>query len=93
VLNAPAMLVLRLMDAFEFYADQLESPVLGSPVLGGPATGLVAVGTPVIAQQFDQDIIGDTGVMLKGFYESGQLWALLIGLVLGYMFKSFTSYG
>jgi len=87
------MLVLRLMDAFEFYADQLESPVLGSPVLGGPATGLVAVGTPVIAQQFDQDIIGDTGVMLKGFYESGQLWALLIGLVLGYMFKSFTSYG
>lgn len=50
-------------------------------------------GVPVIAQQFDQDLIGDTGVMLKGFYESGQLWALLIGIVLGYAFKSFGSYG
>ena len=49
--------------------------------------------TPMIAQQFDQDLIGDTGVMLKGFYESGQLWALLIGIVLGYGFKSFASYG
>ena len=31
--------------------------------------------------------------MLKGFYESGQMWALLIGVVLGYGFKSFSSYG
>jgi len=50
-------------------------------------------GTPVVAQYFDQDLIGDTGVMLKGFYESGQLWALLIGVALGYAFKSFASYG
>lgn len=51
------------------------------------------VGTPIIAQYFDQDLIGDTGTMLKGFYESGQMWALLIGVVLGYGFKSFSSYG
>jgi len=67
------------MESSVFYVAQLESPVVA--------------GTPVIAQQFDQDLIGDTGVMLKGFYESGQLWAMLIGVVLGYMFKSFTSYG
>ncbi|MEL6162114.1 MAG: hypothetical protein AAFR18_23150 [Cyanobacteria bacterium J06627_32] len=52
-------------------------------------------GTPVIAEakHFDQDLIGDTGTMLKGFYESGQMWALLIGIVIGYGFKSFASYG
>ncbi|MEL6159086.1 MAG: hypothetical protein AAFQ40_15510 [Cyanobacteria bacterium J06623_5] len=52
-------------------------------------------GVPVIAEAkyFDQDLIGDTGTMLKGFYESGQLWALLIGIVIGYGFKSFASYG
>ena len=59
----------------------------------GQLESSLAVGTPVVAQHFDQDLIGDTGVMLKGFYESGQLWALLIGLALGYAFKSFTSYG
>ncbi|MGD1897140.1 MAG: hypothetical protein ACFB16_09340 [Phormidesmis sp.] len=67
------------MESSAFYAVQLEHSVIA--------------GTPVIAQHFDQDLIGDTGVMLKGFYESGQLWALLIGLALGYAFKSFTSYG
>ncbi len=96
------------MDAFEFYASQLEWPaseslildssvldssVLDSPALDSPVPGSMTAGTPVIIQYFDQDLIGDTGTMLKGFYESGQLWALLIGLVLGYMLKSFTSYG
>lgn len=69
----------KLMESFVYYTAQLESPVV--------------TGTPIIAQQFDQDLIGDTGTMLKGFYESGQLWAMLIGIVLGYAFKSFTSYG
>ncbi|MGD1867755.1 MAG: hypothetical protein ACFB0D_24655 [Phormidesmis sp.] len=67
------------MESFVGYAAQLESPAL--------------TGTPIIAQHFDQDIIGDTGTMLQGFYESGQLWAMLIGVVLGYGFKSFTSFG
>ena len=67
------------MESYILLTGQLESPVVA--------------GTPVVAQHFDQDLIGDTGVMLKGFYESGQLWALLIGLALGYAFKSFSSYG
>ena len=50
-------------------------------------------GAPIIAQQFDQDLIGTSGAMLKHFYDSGQLWALLIGIVLGYIFKSAFSYG
>ena len=54
---------------------------------------LVQTGTPVIGQYFDQDLIGSTGKTLTAFYESGQMWALLIGLALGYAFKSITSYG
>ena len=50
-------------------------------------------GTPLVAQYFDQDVIGSSGALLKGFYESGQLWALLIGIVLGYIIKSAFSYG
>ena len=72
-------LAISVMESFALYTAQLESPAV--------------TGTPVIAQHFDQDIIGDTGAMLKGFYESGQLWALLIGIALGYAFKSFSSYG
>lgn len=54
-----------------------------------PATATV----PIVAQQFDQDVLGDAGVLLKGFYESGQIWALLIGIVVGYGFRSLSSYG
>ncbi len=71
------------MEPFDFYTAQLEASVtLGSHT-----------GTPVIGQYFDQDLIGTTGEMLGGFYESGQIWALLIGIVLGYGIKSFSSYG
>ncbi|MBE9059973.1 hypothetical protein [cf. Phormidesmis sp. LEGE 11477] len=67
------------MESSSFYLAQFEVPATKT--------------TPIVAQYFDQDFLGDAGVMLKGFYESGQLWALLIGLVIGYGFKSFSSYG
>lgn len=67
------------MESLEFYTAQFEMSA--------------TTGTPVIAQYFDEDLIGSTGKMLHGFYESGQLWALLIGVVMGYAFKSFSSYG
>lgn len=71
------------MEPFEFYTAQFET----TAIAGTPT------GTPVIGQYFDQDLVGTTGKMLTGFYDSGQLWALLIGIVLGYAFKSMTSYG
>ena len=67
------------MEPIAFYPGQLETTAV--------------TGIPMVAQQFDQDLIGSSGAMLKEFYESGQLWALLIGIVLGYIFKSAFSYG
>lgn len=45
----------------------------------------------LLAQQFQQDVVGD---MMKGwnnFVKSGQIWALIIGVVVGYLFRSITN--
>jgi hypothetical protein len=48
----------------------------------------------VLAQQFKQtDIVGDVGKTWSHFVKTGQVWAFLIGIVAGYMVKTFTSYG
>jgi hypothetical protein len=46
----------------------------------------------VLAQQFDQDILGDLGSAFRTFIDSGQVWALIIGFILGYMLRSVTTY-
>ena len=74
------------IDGTDFYAVHI----------GASATArqpIQMITTPVIGQYFDQDLGDSTREILSGFYESGQLWALLIGIVLGYGFKSFSSYG
>lgn len=79
------------MDTFEFYGTDMYAVHFGASATASQSIQVTT--TPVIGQYFDQDLIGSTGKMLNGFYESGQLWALLIGIVLGYGFKSFASYG
>ncbi|WP_240966400.1 hypothetical protein [Nodosilinea sp. P-1105] len=46
----------------------------------------------VLAQQFDQDILGDMASLWNTFIESGQVWALLIGFLIGYMLRGITAY-
>ncbi|MEM6517918.1 MAG: hypothetical protein AAF722_01145 [Cyanobacteria bacterium P01_C01_bin.70] len=47
----------------------------------------------VLAQeQFDQDVIADLGNAMAYFIESGQVWALVIGFVLGYLIRGVTTY-
>ncbi len=49
--------------------------------------------TSVLAQVIeDPDILGDMQAAWQNFIESGQVWALIIGLFIGYVFKGFTSY-
>lgn len=47
----------------------------------------------LLAQQFDTDVFKGTRTILNNFVKSGQLWAFLIGIVVGYIFRSVTSYG
>lgn len=43
-------------------------------------------------QQFNQDVTKDLAGGWNNFIRTGQVWALLIGVVLGYLFKSITSF-
>jgi len=48
--------------------------------------------TVVIAQTVeDPDVLGQIRDGWNNFIESGQVWALLIGLFLGYLFRTFIS--
>jgi hypothetical protein len=47
-----------------------------------------------LAQQFKEpDLAGDVGKMWNNFVKTGQAWAFLGGLILGYLVKSFTTFG
>jgi hypothetical protein len=45
----------------------------------------------LLAQQFKQDVMGDLGKGWNSFVKSGQIWALMIGAVVGYLFRSITN--
>lgn len=44
----------------------------------------------ILAQSFDQDVLGDIKSGFTNFVETGQVWALLIGLVLGFVIRGLT---
>jgi hypothetical protein len=47
----------------------------------------------VLAQQFDTDVFAGARKIIGDFIESGRLWTLLIGIVIGYVLRGLTSYG
>ncbi|MGB3492984.1 MAG: hypothetical protein WBA57_09675 [Elainellaceae cyanobacterium] len=47
----------------------------------------------LLAQQFDTDVFAGPRTFFQNFIETGQVWALIIGVVIGYMMRSLTSYG
>ncbi|MCC5655537.1 hypothetical protein LC608_00720 [Nostoc sp. XA010] len=50
--------------------------------------------TTVLAQTItDPDLMGQIEKSWRHFIQTGQVWALLIGLVIGYMIRNLTSYG
>lgn len=53
---------------------------------------VTVVTTPVIAQQFEDNFFEHSGDILGNFVESGQLWALLIGIAIGYVIRGVTTY-
>ena len=48
----------------------------------------------VLAQQFKEtDLAGDVGKQWEKFVKTGQVWAFLIGILFGYLVKTFTTFG
>lgn len=41
----------------------------------------------------DANLIGQVQTAFNHFIQTGQVWALLIGLVIGYIIRNLTSYG
>lgn len=87
-----------MSDASPSLATLLQPVTLSSPPLPIAtwlhwSTGESALTpSPIIAQQFDQDILGDISDAWNNFIDSGQVWALIIGIVLGYMIRNLTAY-
>lgn len=63
----------------------LELPLLS-------ASSMAQQQSTVIVAQFESDVLGDIGGAFKNFYESGQIWALIIGIVIGYVVRGITTY-
>ena len=51
-------------------------------------------GQPVglLAQTFEDNLGGNIGSAFNNFIESGQVWALGVGFILGYIVRSLTAY-
>ncbi|MBU7586404.1 MAG: hypothetical protein KAF91_26670 [Nostoc sp. TH1S01] len=48
----------------------------------------------VLAQQIsDPNLMGQVQKAWNHFIQTGQVWALLVGLVIGWLFRNLTSYG
>lgn len=54
-----------------------------------PQTPTLAV---IAAIDREYDVMAQAQDAFDNFIESGQVWALLIGVFIGYIFRSFTSY-
>ncbi|MDX2256787.1 MAG: hypothetical protein NW214_14835 [Pseudanabaenaceae cyanobacterium bins.39] len=48
------------------------------------------ISTDLLAQQFTQDVMGDIGKGWNNFVKTGQIWALIIGVIVGYLLRSIT---
>ncbi len=56
--------------------------------------GLLPLDSSIIAQTInDPNILGQMQKAFTHFVQTGQAWALLIGLFIGYMIRNLTSYG
>jgi hypothetical protein len=52
------------------------------------------VNVTILAQEIrDPNLIGQIQTTWNHFLQTGQVWALLIGLVIGYIIRNLTSYG
>lgn len=82
VANAIAQIT-AFVDSFSHSYDPVSQLLLKLPI-----------NWTIVAQSVkNTDLAGDVQRAFDHFVQTGQIWALLTGLVLGYLFRSLTSYG
>jgi hypothetical protein len=78
--------------SFSGYFTEVDLPGLA----GEPATVAFYLTSetisPIVGQYFDQDFLGNMVEVWNTFIDSGQVWALLFGIVLGYMIRNLTAF-
>lgn len=58
------------------------------------AIGHLPINLTVLAVNItNPDVVGQIQKVWNNFVQTGQIWALVIGLVIGYMFRNLTKYG
>lgn len=58
------------------------------------ANGLIAqipLNWIFLAQEFNTDVLGDMQRAFQNFVQSGQVWAMLIGIAIGYFIRNLTA--
>ncbi|MCM1984354.1 hypothetical protein [Lyngbya confervoides] len=70
----------------------MSNPPLPTPIFESLAAPAQATQTIIVAQTFNDNLGQDVSGAFNNFIESGQVWALGIGFVLGYIVRSFTAY-
>ena len=67
------------------------SGAIATPGLSGLDSSPMALSQVILAQQFeDSDLAQQVQDAWNNFVGSGQIWALCVGLIFGYMFRTFT---
>lgn len=47
----------------------------------------------ILNKPLEVDLAGDVQRAFNNFVKTGQVWAFLVGIILGYLFRTFTSFG
>lgn len=82
----------NLLRPVELIRDDLSGDYFAWDAQPSTALAIQPTSSMVLAQQFDQDILGDIVNAWNNFIQSGQVWALIIGIVLGYLIRNLTAY-
>lgn len=83
---------MKLWSFLGGFAISLWTTILLSNTVNAQSS--IAVNLTVLAQNVsDPDVLGQVQKAFNNFVETGQVWALLIGLVVGYLIRNLTSYG
>jgi hypothetical protein len=68
-------------------------PLSGTGILDWGAWGHSSFDLAQINRVLEDNLFSNIQKSFNHFVKTGQVWAFIIGLALGYIFRSFTSYG